>query len=1407
MRTRIRPHDSGAKKIRENIYKRDVFGRTVLHVAVLCNQPDLLGQVLRYPEAKLILLATDCENGWNLLHYILYHKRIRCLVVLLDYLKRNSINNHSTILELLKKKDRCGTPPIFLLQNDIKDFVWLPIYVNEKSEYHLEKRFPDNRQENSSPRKRRSWQIDHLMWNEQRGGSDIYVMGSNVNHSLGVVGSAGTSAPVKLPHCAFREPSLGLQLFLRKTRFKDVKISKYHSVLLTTDGRIFTCGLASMGRLGTGISRDNYQFTKVDLFEKEKKEVSLFAISTGHNLALTSSNEVYSWGLNEYCQLGFLSSEVAFSKKGTRDFEGIPSPVVNGDLRKVNRPIIGLAASKIHSIVYTSDSIFTWGLNIGQMGFPPDNSHQQSCNLNGVVYKGKIVNQPRAIAFKERIKLVTTCETATCVVTEANDLFVFILNHRFKLPKLPLRSGNDAFDIYKPSRLTSAPVVQKVVMRAPENVIILLESGDVLTFSINTNIDSKAAKNLNYSYLWRAYDTHLRAVDIDGSYDGSIVLCTRDGSVFRKEIHPGLSSMKLSVMPSLIAIKNKYKKVEGVNKVVRVTCDELFTSFGFVRDEVDMLPLKLQKNDFRKDLAYLSIMNEADAYRKQDQLLDSDHHLNCYVTDYLIPMLPKAKGNLLLDQKYEHDDVDDPRRDDINDNFKKYYNSKHLFSSSRHPSLEQAYQSVDDDDEFSSLYKLLDSEAILRTFLKTESFTEKMYDSFIEFNGDADLRVGFHRKILKCRSEFFHRISRQDSSSEYFIHDFIKGYYDTGRNVLVFETDVDLRATLIFLHFIYTNRVIKFWDAYPSGLACPTSIKRTKEHFRFLMDLFRMDEYYGKDEQFIELFRECTMTESSGDLSILLHDGQVRCDSYFLAARSAFFETFLSERWDSLSEGNGSFEEEDAKFINLEGISKTQFEVILRHIYGCNDLNVFDGVLSLFIGDQDSDDFINFLLDMIEITDQLLLLQLKHLCELAIKDMITVDNALILLQHAHHLSASTLFKCCSWIVFNNLEIVIFDGTLTELDTGLLSELERELKYLQLLKDREFVVGESGELNKCLLRTTDGPQVSVDAIMEFGDEFNDYFLTSDLKFQPIFDHKPESLDPSDEKKHRSSSRRHSRKESMTELRKEMEAIGLNSRQKSEDTSAVAEDSVEEKEFEVVTSRRRQKSRGSVTEMSDSSRENSVNGSKSVSASPPISVPTNVEPVNDRSQLVCYSPSAALGPVLGDLKQQGSKQKTKIKFTAPKPSQKERRRGDQALLGKSDEKTTAANTNVALKNPWKPISTPPPRGTDSRSIQNLPVLGSTVESFSRSSSSMTAIMLEEALNNENKKNAESERRSLQDIQREQEFAKWWEEESRRVQNEMKILTTLRGSTSKGSGSRGGGRRRGSRQNELKKKIATS
>lgn len=137
----------------------------------------------------------------------------------------------------------------------------------------------------------------------------------------------------------------------------------------------------------------------------------------------------------------------------------------------------------------------------------------------------------------------------------------------------------------------------------------------------------------------------------------------------------------------------------------------------------------------------------------------------------------------------------------------------------------------------------------------------------------------------------------------------------------------------------------------------------------------------------------------------------------------------------------------------------------------------------------------------------------------------------------------------------------------------------------------------------------------------------------------------------------------------------------------------------------------------------------------------------------------------------------------------------------------KKTTAANTNVALKNPWKPISTPPPRGTDSRSIQNLPVLGSTVESFSRSSSSMTAIMLEEALNNENKKNAESERRSLQDIQREQEFAKWWEEESRRVQNEMKILTTLRGSTSKGSGSRGGGRRRGSRQNELKKKIATS
>lgn len=1378
-KSKVRPGDGSSKKIKNNILKRDVFGRTVLHATVLCDQPDLMNQVLRSPEAKLIILATDCENGWNVLHYILYHKRFRCLAVLQQYLDRTLVGNSSTLHELLKKKDRCGIPPLFLLRNDIKDFVWIPTYINEHNEYHLQYRYPEHNSEDvSTQRMRRSWQLDHIMWSPKRGASDMYVMGSNVNHSLGVGDSTDRSLPVKVPHKTFQPSHSDIQLFLRKPRYRDLRISKYHSVALTTDGRLFTCGLASKGRLGVGHSKNSFCFSQVSLFEEEDRLVSQVAVSTGHNLALTTSNEVYGWGLNEYNQLGFTSSDSQQYRTGsTREFQNVPLLIITGELRKNTNPIIGIAASKIHSVAYTDDTIFMWGLNIGQMGLEAVGEDDYSLNLHGTIVKGKVIEQPKSVSFKEKVQLIATCEKCTCIVTDTNDLFVFYQHHRYKLQKLPTRSEFDKFDTYKPSRLTVAPKIRKIAMKSPENVFLLLESGDVMSFAIPAKFDMKAARNIKFQYIWRAFDSNLRAVDIDNSYDGSIVLCTRDGSVFTKFTSSSQSQRRPSLTsktPSLaMTSKNKFRKLEGVNRVVKVSCDDQFVSFGFMRDETDMLPLKLQKNDFKMDLNYLSVLSEADSYRKQDQLLDTDHDMNCYVSDFIYPSCPRKRNDELqfLARSDDHEDDESLEKVGTSDRFYQSFLQHHNYSSRKQIPSASLYQAPD-TDEISRLNDALSLETAFNSLVKVQASFNKFHDATIEFRSLPNIRLKFHSNILACRSDFFERLMSQENGEEFFIAHGFKGSYDVTRRLLTFESDVDVRAAVVFLHFIYTNSVLHFWDGFPLGSKCPPSVKRSKDHFAILMAIFQMDPHYGKEENFIELFQRC-INHGRGDLTIILLDGQVRCDSSILVARSAFFETFLSERWETIaSDDSDSSFEEDQKQVNLEGINTLQFEVILRHIYGCDDLRVFDCVYDVVSSDDDSDDFINFLLDMIEISDELLLIQLKHISELAIKDLITYDNVLLLLTHSFYLSASKLFKSCCWCIFNNLDILIFETAFRDLDEEILAALEKEMRFLQLMKQNDFVVGDRGEVNLNLIRSLNGPIVDTDTLSDFSNAFNDVFLTDDLAFKPIFDQSPEPLG-AEEKKRRSSSRKLSRRSSTFELPKELQNLNIGKSSRKISDSAIADDITGEDDFEMVTSRRRRKSKtGSNThplsqnEMSevDLSRGQLFGSQKSESSSPPPLGATLGTGWSARDVSTSPIETTPFGPTLGD-KITGNKSKSKIKFSGIKPSQKQRRKfGDL----NADQKVTENIVAPTLKNPWKAVS-PPAAQIDSAS--NMPVLGSANSEAGSSSSSMTAIMLEESMNIERQKQFEVERKSLQEIQQEQEFAKWWEEESRRVQQEMR------------------------------------
>jgi len=94
---------------------------------------------------------------------------------------------------------------------------------------------------------------------------------------------------------------------LASTRIKKVACGDFHSVALTEDGKIFSWGgggsFFNKGQCGHGNNEDT--ITPEIIKDLETKTVVDVSCGGYHTLALTSDNELYSWGSGLYGECGF----------------------------------------------------------------------------------------------------------------------------------------------------------------------------------------------------------------------------------------------------------------------------------------------------------------------------------------------------------------------------------------------------------------------------------------------------------------------------------------------------------------------------------------------------------------------------------------------------------------------------------------------------------------------------------------------------------------------------------------------------------------------------------------------------------------------------------------------------------------------------------------------------------------------------------------------------------------------------------------------------------------------------------------------------------------------------------------------------------------------------------------------
>ncbi|XP_066535875.1 probable E3 ubiquitin-protein ligase HERC6 [Hoplias malabaricus] len=137
-------------------------------------------------------------------------------------------------------------------------------------------------------------------------------------------------------------------------RIVSVSCGEQHSLFLSENGRVFSCGRNSKGQLGRAKSRA----TKLPVVEG-LGAVAEVACGKEHSLALCDSGQVFSWGGGEEGQLGTISAVSKCLKPG---LVPIPSPLPI--------PVVQVACGNVHSLVLTKGGeVYSWGQNnYGQLG-------------------------------------------------------------------------------------------------------------------------------------------------------------------------------------------------------------------------------------------------------------------------------------------------------------------------------------------------------------------------------------------------------------------------------------------------------------------------------------------------------------------------------------------------------------------------------------------------------------------------------------------------------------------------------------------------------------------------------------------------------------------------------------------------------------------------------------------------------------------------------------------------------------------------------------------------------------------------------------------------------------------------------------------------------------------------------
>ncbi|MCJ1469554.1 hypothetical protein MMC07_008188 [Pseudocyphellaria aurata] len=1023
---------------RADLNWKDANGVTLLHTIASCTNetaPQFAHALLQTPLLDLYL--QDTESGWTALHRALYSGNVTIARALMsrdgnfasDPISVGTANN---VLGLIKIKDREGNSPFDVYGASIASrnirqswaTALLPGTSEDEEHDMVAGVSSDDGVEGTRSRE--------IMPSVNLNGDEVFTFGSNKNFTLGF----GDEDDRQYPERVFlKRPDHLLHRFVdeyqtrssesecsdpsrptpvrtssaipalirhRPIIIQDVQLSKLHSAVLTTDpeANLYICGFGPGGRIGIGDETTRFHFVCIHGGGLTNKKVNHVGLGQNHTVAVSSHGEVFTWGNNSFGQLGYASP--ASKLKEDEPIQLLPRQVFGPIKREI---VIGAAASRVHSAIHTATALFTFGKNDGQLGLVDSDARSLAVQIT-----------PRKVAaslFSSSISTVSAIDKATVCLLENHDVWIFA-NYGYTKVSFPLEGPSNRFlkSSYSATRYNHNENHICKISSGGDTICAMSSMGDVYTVKVSQKSHSDAVTSSTTNptkirdalsspqRVWSTRKAHMAVKDVAVGQDGSIILCTDSGSVWRRVKR---AKVKDANAPVTAEYKPKDYKFSRVGRLTRVAAvrSSTFGAYAAVRRDCDVL--KTQVEIDAKSLW-------KDFYR-------------------LLPFQALGAAE-------EDSDTEEPT-------LRFWTPSQQLNSPA---SICRAVLTASNLEE--KVLKLLEN---------SQAFQQSTYDLRIK-SSTSDVIIPVHEFVLSGRSDIM-RLALVTFRQKYYfsIPEVVTIEYDGEGKTLVTFLGVDFITILNLVLYIYTDAVVDVWchtKRSPRLASRYRQIRLETMKIAFYLELKALEQaarVMVPPAKILHQDMERAIRQpgyyDTGDVEVELNGDSARVHSALMCERCPFFEGLFNGRAAGLwlsSRREQAREPQEAIKIDLKHVDSSVFELVLRHLYADTDDDLFQDVVAV-----DFDAFVDLILDVMSVANELMLDRLQQSCQKMLGSFVNTRNVCQLLNAVAPCSVTEFKDAALEYLCMNLEGMLENHLLDELDDDLMLELDEVVRQNQL----------------------------------------------------------------------------------------------------------------------------------------------------------------------------------------------------------------------------------------------------------------------------------------------------------------------------------------------------------------------